>query len=786
MARERWSSRGAFIMAAVGSAVGLGNVWRFPFVAYKSGGGAFFIPYLVALLTAGIPVMMLEYILGVRYQAGAPQALGRISKGFKWVGWLAVLVALSITFYYVAIMSYSWRYMVASVDREWEQPTSNQTVFKVPYVLVDSEPEAEELRHEILGMNKDMAKAKGNPRLHPESPNFGIAQVVVRDQLDDFLAKKLAVWDVERGGTMSKDDVLAYAKTYWDERGDESRFEDVKTRVVVGPWDRIDEIEKELGDYYEARRQEIRDGPDPTAEIRIAEERQVRLVTLQENIKLYRDEVALGGFEAGKWFRQGEKDQKIEAAVAELETTYPDLGAIDGDLVSSLSVRTGELWTALTDARAAGTHLPDAEREELASLLPEYVEDNSDEVFSIDWTLVFWSLVTWVLIFLIIFKGVGVVGKVVMITVPLPVICIGVLIVHGLTLHGAASGIDYLLTPNWDMMRDSGVWFAAYGQIFFSLSLGFGILIAYASYLPEDSDVSNNAFMTSFCNCATSFYAAFAVFSVLGFLAGALNQPLDGVVSGGPGLVFITYPVALTEMGGFVGSLVGVLFFLSLLSLGIDSAFSIAEAVVTGVKDYTQKLSKPVITGVLCTVGFLITCFPYCLKSGLIWLDINDNWMSNYGLVLVGLLECVAVGYFFRVETVREWINENGEIKVHVWWDVFIKVLTPVILVYLFVDQIVSNLDNPYGGYDVFLPNAVNYWGWGYFALLLLLAFLLGGNRKGLFGMIGIAAVAVVLNLAGVTLGGSVMAGIAIVVLVGGFWVCLKLALRSGKETEAA
>ena len=129
--RERWHSRGAFIMAAVGSAVGLGNVWRFPFVAYKSGGGAFFVPYLIALLTAGIPVMMLEYALGTRFQAGAPRALGQIHKGFKWVGWLAVLVALSITFYYVAIMAYSWEYMFASVDRAWEQPTSNQTVARV-------------------------------------------------------------------------------------------------------------------------------------------------------------------------------------------------------------------------------------------------------------------------------------------------------------------------------------------------------------------------------------------------------------------------------------------------------------------------------------------------------------------------------------------------------------------------------------------------------------------------------------------------------------------------------
>lgn len=69
--RERWFSRASFVTAAIGSAVGLGNVWRFPFVVYKNGGGAFLIPYFVALITAGIPLMILEYGLGQMMQCGA-------------------------------------------------------------------------------------------------------------------------------------------------------------------------------------------------------------------------------------------------------------------------------------------------------------------------------------------------------------------------------------------------------------------------------------------------------------------------------------------------------------------------------------------------------------------------------------------------------------------------------------------------------------------------------------------------------------------------------------------
>ena len=72
MQRERWDNRTAFILASIGSAVGLGNVWRFPYICYENGGGAFLIPYFVALFTAGIPILILEFSLGSKFCKGAP------------------------------------------------------------------------------------------------------------------------------------------------------------------------------------------------------------------------------------------------------------------------------------------------------------------------------------------------------------------------------------------------------------------------------------------------------------------------------------------------------------------------------------------------------------------------------------------------------------------------------------------------------------------------------------------------------------------------------------------
>ena len=105
-----------FIMAAVGSAIGLGNIWRFPYQAYSNGGGTFLIPYFFAMLTAGIPILVMEFGLGHKYRGGAPSVFARLTKSyrhlnkFEWVGWWQVLVALVIGLYYVIIIAWTVSY----------------------------------------------------------------------------------------------------------------------------------------------------------------------------------------------------------------------------------------------------------------------------------------------------------------------------------------------------------------------------------------------------------------------------------------------------------------------------------------------------------------------------------------------------------------------------------------------------------------------------------------------------------------------------------------------------
>jgi len=648
--RERWGSRTAFIMAAVGSAVGLGNLWRFPAVAFANGGGAFFIPYFVALISAGIPLMIVEYAVGQKFQGGAPKALAAITEHFRWVGWFALLVSFTITTYYVVVMAYAWHYAVASWTIAWQDPA----------------PVAD-----------------------------------VRDgQVVEIPASRVVLY-------VPAKDAEQKAR---EERAQQRHAADRRLPVLTA-------------EELEARKTQEKTKP---------EDQRSEFVSLDSNAGNYFTQVALGGFRPGVW--QHERS---------LNESNPS--------------RAGPSYT--------------------------------DEMFRLSPNLVLGTFITWLAIFLIIFRGVRNVGKVVMVTVPLPIILLFIVLIRGITLPGAATGIIYYLKPNWELLKDPSVWMAAYGQIFFSLSLGFGILIAYASYMPPESDVTNSAFITSLGNCATSFFAGLAVFSVLGYLAYVQGEPVSDVVQGGPGLVFITYPVALSKMPMGQWGIAGLsfLFFVCLISLGIDSAFSLVEGIVTGFRDRSKRLPRATLTAVACVAGFLGSLF-FCTRSGLMWLDIVDRWMNQYGLVLVGLLECIAVAYFFHLDELKDYVNRHSEIKLHNWFDAFIKVITPGILLFLLASQFLKDTTAAYGGYDKILRFSVTLAGWGWFAALLCGALLLARHYRALAAVGGTMVLFVgfwvYMKLASDQGWGDLMApaaigAIAAAFLFGGLAACIAIAVRS-------
>ncbi len=250
-------------------------------------------------------------------------------------------------------------------------------------------------------------------------------------------------------------------------------------------------------------------------------------------------------------------------------------------------------------------------------------------------------------------------------------------------------------------------------------------MIAYASYRPQHGDVANNSFITALIDGGISYFAGFAVFSTVGYLAVLSGAPVPEAVSSGFGLAFVAYPTAISAMP-FAPGLFGAIFFLMLLTLGIDSAFAMVEAVIGALRD-RWKISKLKAARIVCFAG-LILGLPFCFSSGYHWLDIVDHWITVWGLAVVGLLQCIAVGWLFPIEQLRTYVNEVSDFRIGRWWILSIRWVTPAVLLVIIGQELLRELRQTYGGYPSW---SVWIGGWLVTALLVGVSLLLQMRSPG-------------------------------------------------------
>jgi len=465
--RSLWGSKVGFLLAAIGSAVGLGNIWRFSYMAYENGGGAFLIPYLVALLCAGIPLMILEYALGHREKASPPLAFARTHPLWEPLGWWMPVVAFfGINLFYAVVIGWCANYFCLSLNLGWGADT--EAFF-----------------------------------------------------FQEFL--------------------------------------------------------------------QVSDGPFALAGIR-----------------------------------------------------WPILAA-----------------TALA-----------------------------------------W-LTCWSICYREVNHGIE---KASMIFMPLLVVLTLILVGWSLRLDGAMDAIkEFYLKADLSKIalntaEGRKVWVAAFGQIFFTLSLGFGIMITYASYLPKKTDITGNALVTCFLNCLYSIIAGFAVFGTIGFMAKAKGVPFEEAIASGPGLAFVVYPEAINQLPMF-NQLFGALFFLVLIVAGISSMISLTEAFSCSICDKFS-ISRKKATSLICSIG-LLGSIVFCTRAGLLILDIVDHFINNYALIIGGIVECVLVGWLFKSQIMRWHVNASGGVRLLPLWDICIRFITPVVLLIILTGALLTDFSAAYGGYPV-------------------------------------------------------------------------------------
>lgn len=459
--RAQWKSRAGFLFAAIGSAIGLGNIWRFSYLCYENGGGAFLIPYFIALVVVGIPLMILEYGIGQRMRGSAPMTFAKISRKWEWLGWWPVIfVMFGIVLYYAVIISWCLSYLIFSFNLSWGADPNN------------------------------------------------------------FFFQKF------------------------------------------------------LG---------LTSGPGQIGNIR------------------------------------------------------------------------------------------------------------SPILFS----LIFIWFFNWLIVFFGVEKGIEKANKV---FIPLLLFLTAVLVFWSVRLPGAKLGLVRYLRPNFSLLAHPKVWIDAFSQIFFTLSLGFGIMITYASYLPRKARIVKDALVTSFVNCGYSIFAGFAVFGTLGYMAYQTGKPFGEIIQESIGLAFVAYPQAVTLLPAFQRPF-GILFFSTLVIAGLTSSISILEAFSSALIDKFHYPRKAVVS--FLSVAGLLGGIVFTTGGGLFWLDIVDHFLTHYGLVVVGILECFLIGWIFKASKLREYINQISELFIGGWWEISIKFVTPIILSLILLNALVKEFSAAYSGYPI-------------------------------------------------------------------------------------
>ncbi|KAI9799251.1 MAG: hypothetical protein M1833_004129 [Piccolia ochrophora] len=256
-----------------------------------------------------------------------------------------------------------------------------------------------------------------------------------------------------------------------------------------------------------------------------------------------------------------------------------------------------------------------------------------------------WCAFIYFVIWLCIFKGVGLLGRVVYFTMGLPVVTAIILTGRGVSLPNAGRGIKlYFGEWNGGQLASGDIWQAACGQIFFSIGVGFGYFTSYASYNPKYANTVQDALIIACCNSLYEILCGFAVFGVIGYLG--LSPDADTTLSTFT-IAFLTYPQALAEMPG--ANFWAVLFFFTLMLLGVSSAFALLESIITLVKDtdWGKKIPRTAVVTATVVVSFLLSLI-YCTEFGYYLLDATDTWVNYLALFFIVWCECVACTTIYR------------------------------------------------------------------------------------------------------------------------------------------
>jgi len=541
--RGSWTNQAEFFLSCMAYAVGIGNVWRFPYKCYKNGGGVFLIPYLTMLALAALPLFFMELSLGQFSQLGPNKLFGKLAPLFRGLGYGMLCVTLWVAVYYNVIIAWSFYYTFAS--------------------LTDTLP-------------------WGGCGNWFNTPDCFMPELALE------CGTNTTFWN----GTCTPIEVYCQARGV----GQALNLTHCNETMPV---------------------ESLHDRKSP------AEEYFRRSMLLMDD-----------------------------------DTTLDNLG-------------------------------------------------------SMNWKLAGCLVLSWIVVMACLIKGVKSAGKVVWFTALFPYFVLVLLLIRGVTLPGAAEGILYFISPDWEKLLSVNVWADAATQIFYSLGPAFGGLITLASYNKRDNNCQRDAVLIALINSGTSIFAGFVIFSILGFMARELNVPVSEVVEGGTGLAFVVYPTAVTKLP--ISPLWSFLFFTMLLTLGLDSQFTMVETLITALYDEKPHLRKHtwLVVGSVCMV-LLLLGLPMCLQGGFYIFVLLDEYSGSWSLLVLAVLEVVLVSWVYGTDRLTMDIYSMGIRSsrfISYYWVLTWKVSTPFLLTCVLVSTLVDY--HPVKEGDYMFPVWANGVGWG-------------------------------------------------------------------------
>lgn len=322
-------------------------------------------------------------------------------------------------------------------------------------------------------------------------------------------------------------------------------------------------------------------------------------------------------------------------------------------------------------------------------------QQKMSEMISTGWNPLLWTYIVIIINMLILLNGVQK-GIEKMSNIMMPMLFVILLIFVGvaMTLPNTREGLEFFLKPDFGKINIDTI-VAALGQAFFSMSLGMGILVTYASYYPKDIKLTRTAFTVTGLNFLVAFMMGLIIFpAVMSF-----NVAIDHNSLSGTTLVFVTLPEVFNYMD--MPQFWAILFFTLLLLAALTSTISIAEVSIAFVRDrfHTSRLTACLVvllpifaTSAVCSLS--LGAMPWLKIAGMPVFDFLDTFTTNILLPASAFCICIYVGWVLKKKFIKQELTNYGSFRSPLAPIVafLIRWVCPILIAAIFVSYLISLL----------------------------------------------------------------------------------------------